>query len=62
MALLAVFNLIALALLAKVGFRLMADYDQQSRAGRIPVFDPDKFPDLDIDREAWKDAKDAVVK
>ncbi|RFF30986.1 alanine/glycine:cation symporter family protein [Wenzhouxiangella sediminis] len=60
MALLAVFNLIALALLMKVGFRLMNDYDQQWRAGKVPVFDPDKFPDLNIDREAWKDAADAV--
>ncbi|MEE4303232.1 MAG: alanine/glycine:cation symporter family protein [Wenzhouxiangella sp.] len=60
MALLAVFNLIALALLMKVGFRLMNDYDQQWRAGKVPVFDPDKFPDLNIDREAWKDAAEAV--
>ncbi len=60
MALLAVFNLVALALLMKIGFRLMNDYDQQWRAGKVPVFDPDKFPDLNIDREAWKDAADAV--
>jgi AGCS family alanine or glycine:cation symporter len=60
MALLAVFNLIALALLMKVGFRLMNDYDRQWRAGKVPVFDPDQFPDLNIDREAWKDAADAV--
>lgn len=60
MALLAVFNLVALALLMKVAFRLMNDYDQQWRAGKVPVFDPDKFPDLDLDREAWKDAADAI--
>ncbi|NBB69969.1 MAG: amino acid carrier protein [Alphaproteobacteria bacterium] len=60
MALLAVFNLIALALLMKVSFRLMDDYDQQWRAGKVPIFDPDKFPDLKIDREAWKDAAEAV--
>lgn len=60
MALLAVVNLVALALLMKVGFRLMNDYDQQWKAGKVPVFDPDKFPDLNIDREAWKDAADAV--
>ena len=62
MALLAVFNLVALALLMKVAFRLMNDYDQQWRAGKVPIFDPDKFPDLKIDREAWKDAADAVRK
>lgn len=60
MALLAVFNLVALALLMKVGFRLMNDYDQQWRAGKVPIFDPDQFPDLNIDREAWKDAADSV--
>jgi len=59
MALLAVVNLVALALLMKVAFRLMNDYDEQWRAGKIPVFDPDKFPDLKIDREAWKDAAEA---
>src|SRR5690625_7015266 len=42
MALLALFNLAALALLMKVGFRLMQDYDSQWRAGRVPVFDPDR--------------------
>lgn len=60
MALLALFNLIALALLMKVSFRLMNDYDQQWRAGKVPIFDPERFPDLNIDREAWKDAADAV--
>src|SRR5699024_7819687 len=60
MALLAVFNLVALALLMKVAFRLMNDDDQQWRAGKVPVFDPDKFPDLDLDREAWNDAAEAV--
>lgn len=62
MALLAVFNLIALAFLAKVGLRLMRDYDEQWRAGQVPVFRPEKFPDLDIDHEAWKDAEEAIVR
>jgi alanine or glycine:cation symporter, AGCS family len=56
MALLALVNLLALALMLKVCFRLMRDYDDQLRAGRIPVFDPDKFADLNIDRKAWADA------
>ena len=55
MALLALVNLIALALLMKVCFRLLNDYDAQSRAGKQPVFNPDDFADLDIDREAWSD-------
>jgi AGCS family alanine or glycine:cation symporter len=54
MALLALVNLIALALMLKVCFRLMRDYDDQSRAGQSPTFDPDRFKDLDIDREAWR--------
>ena len=60
MALLALFNLAALALLMKVGFRLMQDYDSQWRAGRVPVFDPDSFADLNIDRKAWQDAADSL--
>lgn len=61
MALVALANLAALALLLPVGLRVLRDYDEQSRAGKIPVFDPDRFPDLDIDRAAWRDAADAVV-
>lgn len=56
MALLALVNLIALALMMKVGFRLLRDYDDQSRAGKVPVFKPADFPDLDIEHDAWSDA------
>ncbi len=55
MALLALTNLAALALLMGVALRLLHDYDDQRRAGQIPVFDPDRFADLDIDRDAWCD-------
>ncbi len=55
MALLALVNLIALALMMKVCFRLLRDYDEQSRAGQVPVFKPEDFPDLKIDRDAWSD-------
>ncbi len=60
MAVLAIVNLIALAFLMKIGFRLMRDYDDQSRAGKIPVFDPAKFDDLDLDHDAWSDAAKLV--
>ncbi|TWC39505.1 AGCS family alanine or glycine:cation symporter [Pseudomonas sp. SJZ079] len=54
MGLLAVANLVALALLFKVGLRLMNDYDSQVKAGvESPVFDPKAFADLDLDPEAW---------
>jgi AGCS family alanine or glycine:cation symporter len=54
MGLLAVVNLVAVLLLIKVGLRIIKDFDEQIRAGiEQPVFDPDKFADLNIDREAW---------
>ncbi|XLY88358.1 alanine/glycine:cation symporter family protein [Ectopseudomonas mendocina] len=60
MGLLAICNLIALALLFKVGLRLMRDYDSQIKAGiDSPVFDPKKFADLDLDPKAWHATVDA---
>ena len=54
MGLLAIVNLAAVLLLIKVGLRMIKDFDGQLRAGIAqPLFDPAKFPDLDIDREAW---------
>jgi len=54
MGLLAIANLIALALLFKVGLRLMRDYDGQIKAGvTSPVFDPKQFADLDLDPAVW---------
>ncbi len=61
MGLLAIVNLIALALLFKTGLRLMRDYDGQVRAGATqPVLDPKVFADLDIDRSAWPDVPSIV--
>ncbi|NWA27390.1 alanine:cation symporter family protein [Pseudomonas gingeri] len=54
MTCLAFVNLIALAMLFKVGLRVMRDYDNQRRAGvGQPVFDSSKFADLDLDLKAW---------
>ena len=54
MTCLAFVNLVALAMLFKVGLRVMRDYDEQRRAGvKQPVFDSSKFADLDLDRNAW---------
>lgn len=62
MGLLAICNLIALALLFKVGLRLMRDYDAQIKAGvESPVFDPQKFADLDLDPKVWQAPVDAPV-
>ncbi|WP_120997317.1 alanine/glycine:cation symporter family protein [Stutzerimonas urumqiensis] len=61
MGLLAIVNLIALALLFKTGLRLMRDYDGQVRAGATqPVLDPKVYADLDIDRSAWPDVPSIV--
>ncbi|MEZ5921878.1 MAG: alanine/glycine:cation symporter family protein [Parvularculaceae bacterium] len=54
MGALALVNLFALALLFPAARRLLADFDRQRKEGGEPVFDPDAFPDLDIDREAWR--------
>ncbi len=54
MGILALVNLLAIAMLFPVGLRLLNDYrDQLNQGKEHPVFDPDKFPDLDIDRSAW---------
>ena len=61
MGLLALANLFALAMLFKPGLRIMRDYDRQIAEGADePVFDVDRFTDLDIDRSAWTlDPEDA---
>jgi AGCS family alanine or glycine:cation symporter len=54
MGLLAVVNLLALTLLFKVGLRVLHDYDEQRAAGvQQPVFDPERFSDLDLDASVW---------
>jgi len=58
MTCLAFVNLTALAMLIKVGLRVMKDYDEQRKAGIAqPVFDGSKFADLDLDRASWPTAK-----
>ena len=61
MGLLALCNLLTLMMLLPTAMRIIDDYRGQLRAGvAVPVFDPEKFADLDLDREAWSDA-DAEV-
>ena len=55
MGLLAMVNLFAVALLFPIGLRIMKDFDAQRKAGvKVPIFDPDKFSDLNIDKSAWQ--------
>jgi len=54
MGVLAIVNLLALMMLFPTITRLIKDYKAQLKLGvDEPVFDPAKFPDLDIDLEAW---------
>ena len=63
MGLLAIVNLIAMALLFKTGLRLMNDYDEQIKAGvKTPVFDPAKFADLELDKTSWPALSDKADK
>ncbi|SIN97236.1 alanine/glycine:cation symporter family protein [Vannielia litorea] len=60
MGILAVVNLLALAMLFPVAVRLINDFRAQLKAGvKMPVFDPARFPDLDTDPTAWPDAPKA---
>lgn len=56
MGVLAIINLLAMMMLFPTATRLLADYRQQLKQGNDkPVFDPEKFKDLNIDMTAWKD-------
>lgn len=55
MGILALVNLLAIAMLFPVGLRVLNDYTDQLKQGtEHPTFDPAKFSDLDIDASAWK--------
>lgn len=55
MGILALVNLLAIIMLFPVGLRVLNDYTDQLKQGtEHPVFEPSKFPDLDIDTTAWK--------
>ena len=46
MGFMALVNLIAIALLSGIAFRLLKDYTSQRRAGRDPIFTRDLLPDV----------------
>jgi alanine or glycine:cation symporter, AGCS family len=55
MGILALVNLVTILMLFPVGMRVLNDFRAQLKAGNDdPVFDPAKFPDLDLDLGAWK--------
>lgn len=54
MGILALVNLIAIMMLLPTCLRILRDFREQVKAGVArPVLDPDKFPDLDLDRTVW---------
>ena len=54
MGLMTICNLIAIVLLGKYAFRLLADYCEQKRNGiKDPVFTKDKMKDIEQDIECW---------
>lgn len=54
MGLMALTNLVAIALLSGIAFRLLKDYTAQRRAGRDPVFTRDRLPGVS-GIECWED-------
>lgn len=58
MGVLALVNLVAILMLFPTAMRVVDDFRAQLKAGIArPIFDPAKFPDLDLDREAWDPAR-----
>ncbi|MEM8731855.1 MAG: alanine/glycine:cation symporter family protein [Pseudomonadota bacterium] len=61
MGVLALVNLLALMMLFPILKRVLLDFDSQLKSGvKRPVFDPNAFPDLNLDKDAWdhRSAKD----
>lgn len=54
MGLMALINLVAIALLSPIAFRLLKDYTAQRREGRDPVFTRDRLPGV-TGIECWED-------
>ena len=52
MALMTITNLIAVLLLSRYAFRLLKDFREQKKKGKEPVFNPDLFPEADL--EGWR--------
>ena len=55
MAFMTVLNLIAVLMLSRYAFRLLQDFREQRKQGREPVFNPDLFPEADL--EGWRSPK-----
>ena len=56
MGLMALVNLVALLLLSNLAIKVIKDYQQQKKAGKIPTFIAKDFPELDgkIEKGIWE--------
>nr|WP_086939355.1 alanine/glycine:cation symporter family protein [Thaumasiovibrio occultus] len=63
MGLMATINIIAMLALSGLAIRVIKDYEEQYKAGKTPIFDPNKFPELD-ELETWHEelAKEKAAK
>ncbi|MBN6887730.1 alanine or glycine:cation symporter, AGCS family [Cytobacillus horneckiae] len=61
MGLMAIINLIAIALLGKIAFAALADYQKQKKSGKDPVFHVNNIKGLK-NVECWGDQADQAVK
>ena len=55
MGLLGLVNLVGLLWMARLGLRLLRDYESQLARGEVPQLRGSQWSDLDIDRRAWPD-------
>ncbi|OZS44213.1 alanine/glycine:cation symporter family protein [Photobacterium sanguinicancri] len=62
MGMMALINIVALLLLSKLAFKVIKDYEVQIKAGKTPVFDRSKFPELDELDGAWHPKEPKTVK
>ncbi|HGJ5876221.1 MAG TPA: alanine/glycine:cation symporter family protein [Arsenophonus sp.] len=56
MGLMALINLIAILMLSGIAFKLTKDYNQQRKAGKLPTFDIDAYPNIkkQVEEGIWK--------
>ncbi len=64
MGLMAIVNLIAIILLSGIVIKLAKDYNQQLKAGKVPTFDANDYPELksQLEEGIWYDEKDTANK
>jgi AGCS family alanine or glycine:cation symporter len=64
MGLMAIVNLIAIILLSGIVIKLAKDYNQQLKAGKVPTFDANDYPELksQLEEGIWDNTKETANK